>query len=170
MNHDEFMRRTLQLTTIPNERRQALASIGQAYLAKVRSHRSQHQGIGSRELRRRRTGTNVCANEPGRTLGGLSSRRLSTSSLNALGLTAIRTRDTGASLSALAPDDRVCSMGRIQTNADPGGSTICRLAASPARLALTSELLTTRNGTRKLGRGTTPLNLKRRMISRSGLR
>ena len=37
MNHDEFMRRTLQLTTIPNERRQALASIGQAYLAKVRA-------------------------------------------------------------------------------------------------------------------------------------
>ena len=37
MNYDEFMRRTLELTTIPNERRQALASIGQAYLAKVRA-------------------------------------------------------------------------------------------------------------------------------------
>ena len=45
------------------------------------------------------------------------------------------------------PMTAYASMGRIQTNADPSGSTICRLAASPARLALTSELLTTRNGT-----------------------
>jgi hypothetical protein len=37
MNHDEFMRRTLDLTAIPESRRQALASIGQAYLTGVRT-------------------------------------------------------------------------------------------------------------------------------------
>jgi hypothetical protein len=37
MNHDEFMRRTLELTAIPDSRRQALASIGQAYLTRTRT-------------------------------------------------------------------------------------------------------------------------------------
>ena len=37
MNHDEFMRRTLQLMTIPEERLHALAAIGQAYLTTVRT-------------------------------------------------------------------------------------------------------------------------------------
>jgi hypothetical protein len=37
MNHDEFMRRTLELKTIPEQRRRSLAAIGQAYLTKVRS-------------------------------------------------------------------------------------------------------------------------------------
>ena len=37
MNHDEFMRRTLELTTIPESRRRALAARGQAYLTKTRA-------------------------------------------------------------------------------------------------------------------------------------
>lgn len=37
MSHDEFMRRTLELTAIPESRRQTLASIGQAYLTKARA-------------------------------------------------------------------------------------------------------------------------------------
>ena len=37
MNHDEFMRRTLELRTIPESRRSNLAAIGQAYLTKVRA-------------------------------------------------------------------------------------------------------------------------------------
>jgi len=37
LNHDEFMRRTLELQTIPEGRRRRLASIGQAYLTKVRA-------------------------------------------------------------------------------------------------------------------------------------
>jgi hypothetical protein len=37
MNHDEFMRRTLQLTTIPEIGRLALADIGNDYLRKVRA-------------------------------------------------------------------------------------------------------------------------------------
>ena len=37
MNHDEFMRRTLALTTISESRRRKLAAIGQAYLAKIRA-------------------------------------------------------------------------------------------------------------------------------------
>jgi hypothetical protein len=37
MNHDEFMRRTLELRTIPEGRRRALAAIGQAYLSKARA-------------------------------------------------------------------------------------------------------------------------------------
>lgn len=37
MNHDEFMRRTLALTAIPAERRRALETIGQSYLAGVRA-------------------------------------------------------------------------------------------------------------------------------------
>jgi hypothetical protein len=36
MNHDEFMRRTLELKTIPEQRRRSLAAIGQAYLTNVR--------------------------------------------------------------------------------------------------------------------------------------
>lgn len=35
MNHDEFMRRTLDLTTIPEARRRALAAIGSDYLKSV---------------------------------------------------------------------------------------------------------------------------------------
>jgi hypothetical protein len=37
MSHDEFMRRTLELTAIPESRRQTLASIGQAYLTETRA-------------------------------------------------------------------------------------------------------------------------------------
>ena len=37
MNHDEFMRRTLELRTIPQSQRRDLAAIGQAYLSKVRA-------------------------------------------------------------------------------------------------------------------------------------
>ena len=37
MNHDEFMRRTLTLTTIPESRRLRLEAIGQSYLAKTRA-------------------------------------------------------------------------------------------------------------------------------------
>ena len=37
MNHDEFMRRTLELRTIPEGRRRNLAAIGQAYLTEVRA-------------------------------------------------------------------------------------------------------------------------------------
>jgi hypothetical protein len=37
MNHDEFMRRTLALRTIPEDRRRKLETIGQAYLTKVRA-------------------------------------------------------------------------------------------------------------------------------------
>jgi len=35
MNHDEFMRRTLELKKIPESRRRSLAALGQAYLSKV---------------------------------------------------------------------------------------------------------------------------------------
>jgi hypothetical protein len=37
LNHDEFMRRTLELTPIPEERRRRLEALGQAYLAEVRA-------------------------------------------------------------------------------------------------------------------------------------
>ena len=37
MNHDEFMRKTLELTTISESRRRGLAAIGQVYLIKVRA-------------------------------------------------------------------------------------------------------------------------------------
>jgi hypothetical protein len=37
MNHDEFMRRTLELTEIPESRQRKLAALGQAYLFKVRA-------------------------------------------------------------------------------------------------------------------------------------
>lgn len=37
MNHDEFMRRTLTLTTISKSRRRGLAALGQAYLTKIRA-------------------------------------------------------------------------------------------------------------------------------------
>src|SRR5262245_25252054 len=37
MNHDEFMRRTLTLTTISGSRRRELAALGQAYLTKIRT-------------------------------------------------------------------------------------------------------------------------------------
>jgi hypothetical protein len=37
MNHDEFMRRTLELTPIPEIRRDVLAALGKAYLTKVRA-------------------------------------------------------------------------------------------------------------------------------------
>ena len=37
MNHDEFMRRTLELTRISERRRRKLAAIGQAYLTKIRA-------------------------------------------------------------------------------------------------------------------------------------
>jgi len=37
MNHDEFMRRTLELTRISERQRRKLAAIGQAYLAKIRA-------------------------------------------------------------------------------------------------------------------------------------
>jgi hypothetical protein len=37
LNHDEFMRRTLELQTITESRRRNLAGIGQAYLTKVRA-------------------------------------------------------------------------------------------------------------------------------------
>jgi hypothetical protein len=37
MNHDEFMRRTLELETIPQDQRRALVGAGQAYLRKVRA-------------------------------------------------------------------------------------------------------------------------------------
>jgi len=37
MNHDEFMRRTLALTTISESRRRNLATIGQVYLTKTRT-------------------------------------------------------------------------------------------------------------------------------------
>jgi hypothetical protein len=37
MNHDEFMRRTLALTTISESRRRNLATIGQVYLTKTRA-------------------------------------------------------------------------------------------------------------------------------------
>ena len=36
MHHDEFMRRTLELTTISEDRKRSLAAIGQAYLTRVR--------------------------------------------------------------------------------------------------------------------------------------
>jgi hypothetical protein len=37
MNHDEFMRRTLELTPIPELTQRVLVALGQAYLAKVRA-------------------------------------------------------------------------------------------------------------------------------------
>ena len=37
MNHDEFMRRTLELTTISEPRRRKLVAIGQGYLTKIRA-------------------------------------------------------------------------------------------------------------------------------------
>jgi hypothetical protein len=37
MNHDEFMRRTLTLTSIPESRRRRLEAIGQSYLAELRA-------------------------------------------------------------------------------------------------------------------------------------
>ena len=37
LNHDEFMRRTLELTTIPESRRQELQRVGETYLAETRS-------------------------------------------------------------------------------------------------------------------------------------
>jgi hypothetical protein len=37
MNHDEFMRRTLKLTTIPSAKQRRLEAIGESYLAKARS-------------------------------------------------------------------------------------------------------------------------------------
>src|SRR6516162_9915322 len=37
MNHDEFMRRTLELTRISERQRRKLAAIGKAYLAKTRA-------------------------------------------------------------------------------------------------------------------------------------
>jgi hypothetical protein len=37
MNHDEFMRRTLELGVIPETRRRDLTAIGQRYLSKIRS-------------------------------------------------------------------------------------------------------------------------------------
>jgi hypothetical protein len=37
MNHDEFMRRTLTLTTISESRRRDLAALGQAYLTEIRA-------------------------------------------------------------------------------------------------------------------------------------
>ena len=37
MNHDEFMRRTLELRKLPESRQRNLAVIGQAYLSKVRA-------------------------------------------------------------------------------------------------------------------------------------
>jgi hypothetical protein len=37
MNHDEFMRRTLELEPISDDRRRSLVAIGQSYLTKVRS-------------------------------------------------------------------------------------------------------------------------------------
>ena len=37
MHHDEFMRRTLELTTISEDRKRSLAAIGQAYLTRVRA-------------------------------------------------------------------------------------------------------------------------------------
>jgi hypothetical protein len=59
MNHDEFMRRTLELARIPEIGRTALAAVGNAYLKKVRAIRSQDQSFGSCHLRRRRTGKSV---------------------------------------------------------------------------------------------------------------
>ncbi len=37
MHHDEFMRRTLTLTPIPEERKRRLEALGQAYLAEIRA-------------------------------------------------------------------------------------------------------------------------------------
>src|SRR5579863_8066253 len=37
MNHDEFMRRALELTKMSDDRKQSLSAIGQAYLTKVRA-------------------------------------------------------------------------------------------------------------------------------------
>jgi hypothetical protein len=37
MHHDEFMRRTLALTPVPEARRRSLEALGQSYLAKVRA-------------------------------------------------------------------------------------------------------------------------------------
>jgi len=37
MNHDEFMRRTLELTEIPESRKRELVAIGQGYLARTRA-------------------------------------------------------------------------------------------------------------------------------------
>jgi hypothetical protein len=37
MNHDEFMRRTLELTQIPENRKRELTAIGQGYLARTRA-------------------------------------------------------------------------------------------------------------------------------------
>jgi hypothetical protein len=37
MNHDEFMRRTLTLSQIPQRRQRTLEAIGEAYLSKVRA-------------------------------------------------------------------------------------------------------------------------------------
>ena len=37
MHHDEFMRRTLELATISEDRKRSLAAIGQAYLTRVRA-------------------------------------------------------------------------------------------------------------------------------------
>jgi hypothetical protein len=37
MNHDEFMRRTLELTQIPESRKRELTAIGQGYLARTRA-------------------------------------------------------------------------------------------------------------------------------------
>ena len=62
MNHDEFMRRTLELARIPEIGRTALAAVGNAYLKKVRAIRSQDQSFGSCHLRRRRTGKSLPGN------------------------------------------------------------------------------------------------------------
>jgi hypothetical protein len=45
MNHDEFMRRTLELTTIPETRQRALVSIGVSYLSKVREMDTQSRAL-----------------------------------------------------------------------------------------------------------------------------
>jgi len=51
MNHDEFMRRTLELTKIPESRRRSLAAIGEDYLTTVRAmdHKSRALALASYE-------------------------------------------------------------------------------------------------------------------------
>ena len=59
MNHDEFMRRTLELEPISDDRRRSLVAIGQSYLTKVRSIDANTHGAGPCELRGRGTRTGV---------------------------------------------------------------------------------------------------------------
>ena len=62
MNHDEFMRRTLELAKIPEIGRIVLSDIGKKYLKAVRAIDPKIQSVGSCHLRRRRAGKSFSGN------------------------------------------------------------------------------------------------------------